>query len=108
MSAVTAEAITITVSDNESVSGLLQMPTKPRACYVLAHGAGAGMAHSFLAAMAEGLADRAIGTLRYQFLYMEKGGRRPDPPQLAHAAVLAASFSTGPRPASGRAARAGP
>lgn len=90
MCAATAQAITITLSDGERVSGLLQVPPQPRACYVLAHGAGAGMAHPFLAAIAYGLTVRGIATLRYQFLYMEKGGRRPDPPQLAHAAVRSA------------------
>ena len=90
MSATTPQAITIAVPENEGVSGLLQVPPKARACYVLAHGAGAGMAHSFLAAMADGLCERGIATLRYQFLYMQKGGRRPDPPKLAHAAVRAA------------------
>jgi hypothetical protein len=61
-----------------------------RACYVMAHGAGAGMKHPFMAAVADGLAERGIATLRYQFLYMEQGGKRPDPPKLAHAAVRAA------------------
>jgi predicted alpha/beta-hydrolase family hydrolase len=57
---------------------------------VLAHGAGAGMAHPFMAAVAVGLAERSIATLRYQFPYMERGGKRPDPPRLAHAAVRGA------------------
>jgi hypothetical protein len=48
------------------------------------------MAHPFMAAIAEGLAERGIATLRYQFVYMEQGGKRPDPPKLAHAAVRAA------------------
>lgn len=90
MCAATAQAITIIVAENESVSGLLQVPPKARACYVLAHSAGAGMTHPFLTAIADGLAERGIATLRYQFLYMEKGGRRPDPPKLAHAAVRGA------------------
>jgi predicted alpha/beta-hydrolase family hydrolase len=66
------------------------MPAKARCCYVLAHGAGAGMAHPFMAAVAAELADRGIATLRYQFPYMEQGGRRPDPPALAQATVRAA------------------
>jgi predicted alpha/beta-hydrolase family hydrolase len=65
-------------------------PSHARACYVLAHGAGAGMNHPFLAAVAAELARRDIATLRYQFPYMERGTRRPDPPQLAHATVRAA------------------
>ena len=57
---------------------------------VLAHGAGAGMAHPFMAAVAEGLAARAVATLRYQFPYMERGSRRPDSPRVAQAAVRSA------------------
>ena len=72
------------------VSALLQAPADPRAGYVLAHGAGAGMTHPFMAAVATGLAARRIATLRYQFPYMEAGKKRPDPPALAHAAVRAA------------------
>jgi len=72
------------------VTGLLCGPARPLACYVLAHGAGAGMAHPFMAAMASGLAERHVATLRYQFPYMEKGSRRPDPPLLAQATVRAA------------------
>src|SRR5256714_1165736 len=72
------------------VSGLLQAPSGARACYVLAHGAGAGMEHPFLAAVAAELADRGIASLRYQFPYMEAGGKRPDPPKLAQAAARAA------------------
>jgi predicted alpha/beta-hydrolase family hydrolase len=69
---------------------VLQAPGNARACYVLAHGAGAGMTHRFMAAVAEGLVQRAIATLRYQFPYMEHGSKRPDAPKLAHATVRAA------------------
>ena len=86
-----AKPIAITVSDAVRVSGLLQVPPKALACYVLAHGAGAGMEHPFMRAVADGLAQRAIATLRYQFPYMERGAKRPDPPQLAHATVRAAA-----------------
>jgi predicted alpha/beta-hydrolase family hydrolase len=85
-----AERVTVTIDDTRRVSGLLQAPPKARACYVLAHGAGAGMAHPFLAAVAAELNERAIATLRYQFPYMEAGGKRPDPPKLAQATVRAA------------------
>src|SRR5262249_12657728 len=61
-----------------------------RACFVFAHGAGAGMTHSFMEAVALGLFARGIATLRYQFPYMEKASKRPDPPAVAHAAVRAA------------------
>jgi predicted alpha/beta-hydrolase family hydrolase len=74
----------------DSVSGLLLRPADTRALYVFAHGAGAGMAHRAMESNAQGLAARGIATLRYQFPYMEKGGRRPDPPKIAHAAVRAA------------------
>ena len=90
MSSAKPQSVTLTLSDAQRVSGLLQAPSTARACYVLAHGAGAGMTHPFLAAMADGLAERGIATLRYQFLYMEQGSKRPDPPKLAHAAVRAA------------------
>ncbi len=90
MPASDAEPVTIDVDDTTRVSGLLQAPQGARACYVLAHGAGAGMNHAFMAAAAAELGERGIATLRYQFPYMEKGGRRPDPPKLAHATVRAA------------------
>jgi predicted alpha/beta-hydrolase family hydrolase len=86
---VNAEPIVIE-SAGIRVSGLLQVPEHPRACFVFAHGAGAGMAHPFMAAVAAELAQRAIATLRYQFPYMEERRKRPDPPKVAHAAVRAA------------------
>ena len=85
-----AEPVTIAVSSSERVSGLLLAPPGARACYVMAHGAGAGMTHPFLAAMAHELAVRNIATFRYQFLYMERGSQRPDPPKVAHATVRVA------------------
>ena len=81
------QPLTISVDDTQRVSGLLQIPAGARACYVLAHGAGAGMAHPFMASIAEGLAERDVATLRYQFPYMERGSKRPDSPKLAHAVV---------------------
>jgi uncharacterized protein len=82
--------IEISVSDGVHVSGLLQTPPWARGCCVLAHGAGAGMNHPFMAAVAAELAGRGIATLRYQFPYMERGSKRPDPPKLAQATVRAA------------------
>ncbi|MFZ2650905.1 MAG: alpha/beta family hydrolase, partial [Burkholderiaceae bacterium] len=70
-----------------SVSGLLLAPQSARAGCVLAHGAGTGMEHPFLQAMALGLAERGVSTLRYQFPYMERGSKRPDAPALAQATV---------------------
>jgi uncharacterized protein len=90
MSPSDAEPVTIAVSETTHVSGLLQAPAEPRACFVLAHGAGAGMAHPFMAGVAAGLAERRIASLRYQFPYMERRSRRPDPPKVAHATVRAA------------------
>ena len=80
----------IAIDGVSSVSALLRVPHDAWAGYVFAHGAGAGMAHSFMAAFANGLAERGIATLRYQFPYMEQGSRRPDTPKVAHAAVRAA------------------
>ena len=71
-------------------SALVIQPPQARACYVFAHGAGAGMAHASMETVAAGLAARGIATLRYQFPYMEKGSKRPDAPAVAHAAVRAA------------------
>jgi predicted alpha/beta-hydrolase family hydrolase len=67
MSPAHAKPITIAGEHDMHVSGLLQTPPQARACYVLAHGAGAGMRHPFMAAVAAGLAERGIATLRYQF-----------------------------------------
>ena len=85
-----ATPVTIAMSEGVRVSGLLTKPRAARACYVLAHGAGAGMTHPFMAATAAGLAERGIACLRYQFPYMEQGSKRPDPPKVAHATVRAA------------------
>jgi predicted alpha/beta-hydrolase family hydrolase len=72
------------------VSALLLQPEGARLLYVLAHGAGAGMRHSFLETMAQRLAESGIATLRYQFPYMERRAGRPDPPAVAAATVRAA------------------
>ena len=85
-----AQPVSIGIDDTQRVSGLLHTPRDVRACYVLAHGAGAGMAHPFMAAVASDLAERGIATLRYQFPYMEQGSKRPDPPKVAQATVRAA------------------
>jgi predicted alpha/beta-hydrolase family hydrolase len=90
MNAVSAQKLEIAIANAAPVSALLMRPPKARACYVLAHGAGAGMTHRSMEAIAVGLGERGIATLRYQFPYMEKGSKRPDPPAVAHAAVRAA------------------
>jgi hypothetical protein len=84
------QALTIAVAGGQPVSGLLEIPERAHACLVLAHGAGAGMTHPFMARMAGALAERGIATLRYQFPYMEQRSKRPDSPKVAHAAVRAA------------------
>jgi predicted alpha/beta-hydrolase family hydrolase len=85
-----AKKISITLADGTRLSGLLDAPARPKACYVLAHGAGAGMTHPFMAAVAAELAARHVAVLRYQFPYMEQGGKRPDPPARAQSTVRAA------------------
>jgi predicted alpha/beta-hydrolase family hydrolase len=80
-------SVTIPLDRDAAVSGLWLAPPAARAAFVFAHGAGAGMAHKSMAAIAEGLAARGVATLRYNFLYMERGSKRPDPPALAHQAV---------------------
>jgi predicted alpha/beta-hydrolase family hydrolase len=82
--------VTISVNEQIRVSGLMQQPTPAKACLVLAHGAGAGMDHPFMATLARDLAAIGIATLRFQFPYTERQGKRPDPPALCHAAVRAA------------------
>jgi len=72
------------------VSALVLTPARPQAWYVFAHGAGAGMRHRFMEALAQRLAARGVATLRYQFPYAEQGGRRPDPEPLLLATVRAA------------------
>lgn len=87
---MTAAALTLSIEADADVSALWLAPSPAKAAYVFAHGAGAGMAHRSMTAIAEGLAERGIATLRYNFLYMERGSKRPDAPPLAHAAVRAA------------------
>jgi predicted alpha/beta-hydrolase family hydrolase len=84
------QQLTISVDGIGDVSGLLLAPATPLACYVLAHGAGAGMNHAFMRATAVELAELGIATLRFQFPYMERGSKRTDPPPICHATVRAA------------------
>ena len=85
-----SERLTLDVDASHRVSGLLDRPAGAHALLVLAHGAGAGMEHPSMQAIAAGLAERGVATLRYQFPYMESKSRRPDPPALCHATVRAA------------------
>ncbi len=82
--------ITLTLDDGSHVSGLLAYPPSATACFAFAHGAGAGMTHAFMEDAARELATRGIATLRFQFPFMERGSKRPDPPAIAQATVRAA------------------
>src|SRR5665213_1198790 len=84
------QQLKIEIDGANMVSALLLRPASARACFVCAHGAGAGMRHPFMEKVAGGLYERGVATLRYQFPYMDKGSRRPDAPALAHATVRAA------------------
>jgi hypothetical protein len=85
-----AQPVTLQVSKDCTVSGLLDLPADARACFVFAHGAGAGMRHPSMASVADDLSREGVASLRYQFPYMERGSRRPDPPALCHATVRSA------------------
>jgi predicted alpha/beta-hydrolase family hydrolase len=91
------QSLKLDIENGNSVSALLLRPEHARACFVFAHGAGAGMSHPFMETVATGLCDRGIATLRYQFPYMEKGSKRPDVLAVAHAAVRAAVAETARR-----------
>ena len=90
MSTGVAERLTFAYDATQRVSALLQLPPAAKACFVFAHGAGAGMEHPSMATVAAELATRGIATLRFQFPYMERGSKRPDPPAICHATVRAA------------------
>src|ERR1700736_5561928 len=90
MNVASTQKLDIEIGKATSVSALLIRPSAARACFVFAHGAGAGMTHPFMEAVAAGLGERGVATLRYQFPYMEKASKRPDPPGIAEGAVRAA------------------
>jgi predicted alpha/beta-hydrolase family hydrolase len=85
-----ATPVPIPLCNAQRVSGLFTLPRAARACFVFAHGAGAGMRHPFMAAFAADLAARNIACLRYQFPFMERGSKRPDSAATAQATVRAA------------------
>src|SRR5438876_5095061 len=97
MKIASAQKLDIEIGKAGSVSALLDRPPQTRACFVLAHGAGAGMSHPSMEAVSAGLGERGVATLRYQFPYMEKGSKRPDVPAVAQAAVRAAVAEAGRR-----------
>ena len=85
---MTPKPVTIQLDGGDQVSGLWQAPPHAQAVYVFAHGAGVGMAHKSMSEIADGLAGRGVATLRYNFLYMERGSKRPDAPARALAPDL--------------------
>jgi predicted alpha/beta-hydrolase family hydrolase len=70
-----------------SVSSLVIAPKNMKAIVVLAHGAGAGMTHPFMESLASALAKLLIGTVRYNFPFIEKASKRPDVPAVAEKTV---------------------
>lgn len=84
------EEMRIAVENAGEVSAILQRPEEARFMLVLAHGAGAGMTHPFMAALAEELARLGMATLRYQFPYMQQRRRAPDSPAVLTATVVSA------------------
>ncbi len=95
MTTIDSNSVHISVNETTVVSGLLMVPPAAKACFVVAHGAGAGMLHPFMVSLANDLAARGIATLRYQFPYMERRGKRPDTPAVCHATVRAAVAAAG-------------
>ncbi len=92
------ESTLLSLPGGASTAALVDLPdAAPRAACVLAHGAGAGMHHAFLAAVAHGLAARGVGVLRFNFPFMHQGSKRPDPPAVAQAALRAAVQSAARR-----------
>ncbi|WP_162006105.1 alpha/beta hydrolase family protein [Bradyrhizobium betae] len=88
--AVKTNELKLDVERIGAVSAILTQPDAARACYALAHGAGAGMRHVSMDRIAAGLADRGIATLRFNFPYMENKQGRPDQPAVAQATIRAA------------------
>jgi len=87
---IAATDLRIPLADGFSVSALLLRPETPRYLLVLAHGAGAGMRHPSISALAPELARVGVATFRYQFPYMEARRQVPDSPPVLTATVAAA------------------
>jgi hypothetical protein len=88
---VTTKSLILTVSaDIGNVSAEYILPEQCNCIVVLAHGAGAGMSHSFMVSLSNALALKGIATLRFNFPFMEKKKPRPDTPAVAHQAIAAA------------------
>lgn len=81
---------TISIPVSESIGAVSAVIVEPASCtamMTLAHGAGAGMNHTFMVRLAQALAERSIGTVRFNFPYMENGKKRPDVPATAHKTI---------------------
>src|SRR5260370_6917194 len=96
MNAVSPQKLKLKVDGADDVSALLLRPPAARACFVFAHGAGAGMTHQSMETVAAGLSDPGVAPLRYQFPYMENGSRRPDAPVIAHPPSRATALTAPP------------
>ena len=86
----TETEVRIEMEGGGRVSGILVRPAEAKWLLVLGHGAGAGMHHPFMGALAEELARVGVATLRYQFPYMEERRKVPDKPAVLMATVAAA------------------
>ena len=70
----------LTIEDGRvNVAGMYARPTDPPVTLVVAHGAGAGMDHPFIAGFTRAMNDLGVATLRFNFPYIENGRRSPDP-----------------------------
>lgn len=87
---ITVTPLRLRLPSGASVSAIFRAPEQPRACFVFAHGAGAGMDHPFMTSLTLALESRDIATLRFQFPFMELGSKRPDTPAIAHQAIRVA------------------
>ncbi|MBV8854780.1 MAG: hypothetical protein JOY91_15310 [Sinobacteraceae bacterium] len=90
MPSPSGRSLTVTVDPQQELAALLLLPAAAHACLVFAHGAGAPMAHPSMERQALALCAAGVATLRFQFPYMQRAARRPDPPAVCHAAVRAA------------------
>ena len=90
MNAPPSQSIVIHVDSAQTVDGLYLPAAQPKACLVLAHGAGAGMTHPSMTTVAAELQALGVSTVRYQFPYMQRGSKRTDAPPICHATVRAA------------------
>lgn len=88
---MSTKRITVPVSSAiGKVTAAYDVPANATCLLTLAHGAGAGMDHSFMITLAESLSAANIGTLRFNFPFTENKKRRPDTPAVAHQAIEAA------------------